>query len=212
MKNKLMQLLSFNKALTDSSQFCRLYNGKSIAKFPKNYLLIGLITTGDDPKVDYILEAYYTVYENNLPRFNSDHVALYPDELSPEIYENAGITKKHQKAHGFPIRKVMEYIEINMGQNVLTGPTINRDVKFLFEYYRRELNKDFNNDYVDFIGLTKKVLPKLKVRSFEDVAKYYRLKLHNVSGLKKDCSTFWYCCERLKETAKNNGLLKKLSL
>lgn len=186
-----------------------VYHGTGLTNFVDDYFIIGFTTTGDDPESDYILELYCEEYHNNRPTFCFKQVLKYPENLSEDIYLDAKILSK-KIPRAVDVKWAIEYLERYIGDAVVVGPNIRRDVQFLFSYYERYLGKEFKNNYVDFSRLAMKVLPHLTKHNFCDIVKHFKIKLRNVEGISGDCKTYWYCCEALKNTAIENKTYKHI--
>lgn len=184
-----------------------VYHGVGLANFVEDYFIIGFTTTGNDPDKDYILELYCEEYHKNMPTFCFKQVLKYPENFPDDIYLSAKILPK-KIPNAVDVKWTFEYLDRYIGDGVVAGPNIRRDVQFLFSYYKRYLGKEFMNSYVDFERLTMKALPQLAKHRFSDLVKHFKIKLRNVEGIAGECKTYWYCCEALKNAAKQNKTYK----
>ena len=123
--------------------------GKFITKPVDDYVLIDTETSGLDPYNDEIIELAAVRIKNNEPVADFQSLCRPKKEINGFIQDLTGITNKELKKAP-PLKKVLKQFVDFVGDSIIMGHNVERfDINFLIYNCRRELKRQFKNDYVD---------------------------------------------------------------
>jgi len=160
-------------------------SGKSIMEIPTDYTIIDLETTGLDPHWDNIIEVACIKYRGG------EEAGRIQSLIQPPIREDAdedglpyidgfiekltGITNDMLK--DAPMFKDIEsQIEDFLAGELLVGHNVKFDINFLHDSFA-PYDVPFENDFVDTMRISRRVLPDLPHHRLGDLADYF-----NISG------------------------------
>lgn len=167
------------------------YQGTEKLYFAKDYTILCLSVSGENPETGRITELYCEECRNGTPCSSYKSTFDANEETDFE--------------------KFFSKLQFYISDNTLMGPNIKRDIQFLAYAYYRATGEPLKYDYIDFSKLAQKTYPRLSKYGLYDVAKHCKVKLKDITGLKKDCRTLWYTYQVLIEVARETGVYKKLS-
>ncbi len=133
----------------------RQYKGQSLLTFPSNYVIIDIETTGFNSKSDEIIEIGAVKVTNNKISSIFQSLVQARNPISNYISNLTGINNA-MLAETNPITVVLDSFLSFIGDHVLVGHNINRDVDFLYDQCELHLNQYFKNDYIDIKALFRK--------------------------------------------------------
>ena len=177
--------------------------GKSLLSFPDSFVVLDLETTGLNPQWDSIIEIGLIKIEKGqeINRFES---LVNPGfNIDPFITELTGITNKMlKKAPEFEDieEKILDFI----GQNIIVGHNVNFDINFLYDTLFEHKRIKLQNNFVDTMRLSRRLLPELEHHRLQDLASYYHLtdNFHRAIG---DCNVTLAILSKLKQIAIDKG-------
>ena len=181
--------------------------GRSLFAFPDDFTVIDLETTGISPRKNEIIEIACVKYRNGI---QSDicHTFVCPDagpQIPFFITQLTGITP--DMLEGAPsFEEVSETVWSFLEGEMIVGHNVNFDINFLYDRFYRMDQRILNNDYVDTLRISRRVLPELSHRRLTDLCDYYHIEnIHHRADA--DCDSTRQALAFLKETAKQRGML-----
>lgn len=164
----------------------RSNKGKSLITFPNTYYVIDLETTGLDPSYDDIIEmAAIEVIDGKII---SEYSSLVNPgyKLDSFIIELTGITNEMLR-NAPDLNKVLPEFLKYIKDNIVVGHNVNFDVNFIYDNCMMLLNKSFNNNFIDTMRLSRKILPNLKHHRLIDLSNHYNLNYQKAHRALNDC-------------------------
>lgn len=208
--------------------------GSSLLSIPENYTVLDIETTGLDPYYDSIIEVSAIKCINGVPvntytsLVKPDAYYYVPDEKdiditdfiihgSEKIYyidsfitELTGITNSMLETAPETIT-VMKELQDFLGNDIILGHNVNFDINFIYDNFKRYLNVEFKNDFIDTMRLSRRVLTELKHHRLKDIANYYQLDTTGSHRALKDCEITNSCFIALQKTISDTfGSFKEL--
>lgn len=152
--------------------------GKSIISFPTNYIVLDIETTGLDPKFDEIIEISALKVENDII-VSKFETLIRPDQsINGFISSLTGINDR--MVFNMPtIADVLPSFAEYIGNSIIVGHSVNFDINFLYDNFKRIYGVDFNNDYVDTVRIAKKLLKELDHHRLYDLKEYFNVYTEN---------------------------------
>lgn len=176
----------------------REHSGRSIVAFPEQYVVVDIETTGLNPKNDSIIEI--SALRFNHGELMNEYVTLIDPgiHISSFISNLTGITDsmvENKDDISISIKEFQEYVQ----DDVIVGYNVGFDIGFLYDNLKVIHNEYLNNDYIDVLRLTRRLLPHLPHHRQTDIAQYYGIDIHGVHRAKKDCMICQTIYEKMKE-------------
>lgn len=185
---------------SNSTPAVRERKGKSLISFPEKYVCLDLETTGFSSQYDEIIEicAVKVDGDREVDRF---HTLVKPEnEIDEYISELTGIT--NELVAGAPrIETVLPAFIEFISDLVIVGHNVNFDINFIYDNCLQHLNYYFENNYVDTMRLSRKLVPELKHHRLKDLIKHFNIKAEKEHRADSDCVATILCFTRLKEIA-----------
>lgn len=178
----------------------REHKGKSIIDNPKNYTVIDIETTGLDPNFCEIIELAAIKFENGIEkdRFSTLVKPSYP--VDSFITELTGITNERLENSPSIDKVILDYYNF-IKDDLLIGHTTHFDINFIYDALQyHKINLD--NDYINIIRFSNRLLPKLKSRTLESLSNYFKVELPTHRAL-DDCFSTHMCYLKLLEEIPN---------
>lgn len=199
----------------------RMHKGKSLMKFPDDYTIIDIETTGLDSRADYIIEigaikyrggkevarfsrlikpdVYHVVYPERMKSGNYVFVeGHYVQYVGDFITELTGITNQ-MLLHGEEEREVIGDFAAFIEQDVLVGHNVHFDVNFLYDACLN-IGMIMKNDFVDTLRLARRILPELPHYRLMDLAAFYQIDYSHAHRATQDCEITAHVLSGLHET------------
>ncbi len=178
--------------------------GQSIIKFPDEYTIIDIETTGLDPRYCEIIEVSAIKYANNsiTDRFTS---LVKPSEpIDDYISQLTGITNKMLETA--PITKdILPLFFDFISDSILIGYNVNFDINFLYDNLL-PLNIILSNSFIDVLRIARRLLPNLKNHKLITVADYFNVTPSIYHRGLADCETCQNCYRKMKEEIHNKHI------
>ncbi|MCP8858366.1 3'-5' exonuclease, partial [Latilactobacillus fuchuensis] len=166
--------------------------GKSIISLPQNFTLIDIETTGLDPKFDDIIEIGAIKVVNNQP-VNSMSTLVLPDSYEmeyelPIFIENlTGITTNELRTNGSSTKSAIRQLLDFVGDDTLMGYNVSFDINFIYDTELNILNQKFENNYIDIMRFSKKLLPDMKHYRVKDMLEIFNIESPQQHRALNDC-------------------------
>jgi DNA polymerase III subunit epsilon len=217
--------------------------GMSLMTFPESYTVIDIETTGLDPKYDSIIEVSAIKYINNIKTsefsslikpdsyytLDSDYVFDGGDYVVDNghniryvdgfITQLTGITNEMLSTAPGP-QTVLSELYTFLEQDILVGHNVNFDINFLYDNFNYYLDKRLQNNFIDTMRISRRLLPALKHHRLKDIAAHYSICDIGSHRALRDCEITNACFLELNKTLINtygdlqafNESLKKASI
>lgn len=156
----------------EERNFFRIEKGRSILEIPTSFVVFDLETTGLDSTSDEIIEIGALKVVGNQVVDTFEMLVKPKSTISPFITNLTGITNEMvQSALG--IEEVLPlFLEFVKGF-VLIGHNVNFDVNFIYDASMKLFHQPFQNDFVDTLRLSRKLLKHLYRHKLGEIAHYY---------------------------------------
>lgn len=167
-------------------------------RFPKDYVVFDLETTGLSPERDQIIEISAIRVQDCKAAAEFATLVNPGRPIPPEASRINGITD--EMVHTAPVlREALEAFWDFAGEDILVGHNIhNFDMKFLSAGTRRTLDRNVASNYVDTLFLARTLLPLAKFR-LTDVASYFHLSTQGAHRALNDCRMNQQCYEEMRK-------------
>lgn len=196
-----------------SESIVRKGKGKSLIRFPEEYCVLDLETTGLSARWDHIIEIAAVRYRNGEPvdRFQTlvrpplteyydDDDNEYTAFVEPYISRLTGITNEMLE-EAPTIKDALPQFLSFVNQSTIVGYNVSFDVNFIFDACIDELGLEFSNNYVDVLRIARKLFPEWPHHRLRDVAAYFNISNINAHRALADCITTQICYSKLKDIA-----------
>lgn len=172
--------------------------GQSLLIIPESYVVIDIETTGFCSKYDEIIELSAIKVVNNqvVDKFST---LVKPDnKIDDFIIDLTGITNEMLSNAPKIQQALPEYINF-LGDNILIGHNVNFDVNFIYDNLNIFFNKEFNNDFVDTIRFSRRLLQELENHKLKTIARHFELKFDKMHRGLIDCEITYQILLKFKE-------------
>ena len=150
----------------------RLKKGKSIVEIPSSFVVFDLETTGLDSKTDEIIEIGALKVKDDKVTECFEMLVKPTISISSFITNLTGIT--NEMVENSPsIEEVLPKFLAFIGDAIVVGHNVNFDVNFIYDASIRWLKKPFENDFLDTLRLSRKLLKDLYHHKLGEIASYY---------------------------------------
>lgn len=174
--------------------------GKSLLSFTDSFVVIDLETTGFDPYYNEIIEmaAIKVVNGQNAKVFcelvkPSSPIDSYTTELT-------GITNDMLSSCRNISEVLPDFISF-LGSSIIVGHNVNFDINFIYDALADLSGDIFNNDFIDTMRLSRKILPELKNHKLITLASHYNISPTISHRSLADCETTALCYSCLMNEA-----------
>lgn len=179
----------------------RFFMGKCLNTFPDTFVCFDIETTGLSPARDDIIEISALKTENNTVTDSFSQLIRISRPLPPFIRSLTGITDEMLAKNGKSIESVLaDFIDFTDGY-ILMGHNVRFDMNFIYDNCLEKLGTLFENDFVDTLAFSRKLLGCLRHHKLDDIAEHFGIEgrtLHRALG---DVEMTVKCYYKLKELA-----------
>ncbi len=165
--------------------------GSHLKVLPSEFCIIDIETTGFDSQNDAIIELASLRIRNNKIVEEFSTLVNPHIQMPPFIISTTNITNEMVKMA--PDLEIVLNAFLNfVGDDVLFGHNINFDINFIYDYCLQIYDKNFCNDYVDFLSIAKS---KLTLNNYKlvTIADYLGVNSLGVHRALKDCKILFEC-------------------
>lgn len=159
--------------------------GESLTEFLKDYTVIDIETTGLSPTNNEIIELSALKVRNDIVIEKFSALIKPKEIISGFISHLTGITDE-LVCESLPVEGVLpEYVKF-IADDVILGHNVNFDINFIYDNLKKHNGREFSNDYIDTMRLSRKHL-RLKSNSLKSLAKHYKVDLKGHHRALNDC-------------------------
>jgi len=180
--------------------------GKIINGFPSDYTVVDIETTGLSPDRCEIIEISALKVRNNKIVSQFSSLVKPTVNIPPFISRLTGITD--EMVFSAPqicdvLPEFMNFVE----NDLILGHNVNFDINFLYDNWKKHFKKDFTNDFVDTMRLSRAYC-KLSSHRLKYLAKHYNISTKGHHRALVDCEITYkiYNCIKI-EVCQNAGSL-----
>ncbi len=174
----------------------RTHKGKSLISLPSNFTLIDLETTGLSAEYDEIIEMSALRVRDFKVVDEFSSLVQPAEEIDDFIEELTGITNEMLK-HAKTIFSVMPEFLSFIGNDIVVGHNVNFDINFIYD--KSSYFRDFSNDFVDTMRLSRILRKDERHHRLSDVCKRYNISNSNAHRALSDCYTTFECYEHIRD-------------
>lgn len=165
--------------------------GSHLKKLPIEFCIIDIETTGFDSQNDSIIElSALRIKSNQIVETFSTLVK--PNKTIPDFISNLTQITNEMVETAPDLKTGLQVFQNFIGNDVLFGHNINFDINFIYDCQLKLFNDFFDNDYVDFLTLSKQNLA-LENYKLETIAKHLGVKTENSHRGLQDCLILLEC-------------------
>lgn len=177
--------------------------GKCIVEFPSDYTVVDIETTGLSPGKCEIIEISALKVRNDKIIKSFSSLVKPSKKIDSFIMNLTGITNDMVVAAP-KIKTVlpdfMEFVE----NDFILGHNVNFDINFIYDNLKKYYKKDFKNDFVDTMRLSR-IHCNLKKHNLKTLAKYYNISLQGHHRALVDCEITYNVYMNIKKEAAAKG-------
>ena len=130
--------------------------GNSIVSVPDDYIVLDLETTGFDSRHDRIIElSALKCYKGSV--VDTFSTLVYPEKTIPQNIEQLTGISNDMVKDAPVIQDVLPQFQIFACNYPIVGYGVNFDINFVYDNVKKYQHVDFNNDYIDVMGIAQKV-------------------------------------------------------
>ena len=148
--------------------------GSRILEFKKDYCVIDIETTGLNPGWDKIIEISALKVRNNIITDKFTSLINPSIEISPFITQLTGITNE-MLLTAPPLKEILPNFISFINDDVVLGHNITFDLYFLSTESLQLLGKNFTNDYINTLPLSRKIFPELSSHQLSVLAENLKI-------------------------------------
>ena len=170
----------------------------SIIALPNDYVVIDIETTGLDYNWDEIIELAAIRYRNGEEVARYDQLVNPGFELPVFITELTGITDAMVAEAPVIDEAIIPFVAF-LGADLLIGHNVGFDMRFVWKASREHLGEELQNEYIDTMRLSRKVLPGLGHHRLADVSAYYGISYTGAHRASVDCEITNQCYRKIRD-------------
>ena len=171
--------------------------GKRLAKYESTYIVFDLETTGINVNTDDIIEiSAVKVEDKNIIETFSTLVnpgRSIPYQVSMINHITDNMVKDAPDIH----QALDEFLEF-IGDAVLVGHNIHSfDMNFIYDAVMKIYGREFQNDYIDTLTMSRRCLPQLESHKLVNIAHYFGFDTAGAHRALNDCIMNQKCYEEM---------------
>ena len=85
------------------------------------------------------------------------------------------------------LNEVLTKFKSFLREDIIVGHNVNFDINFLYDNFLNVLNEPLENNFVDTLRISRKLLPELKHHRLDDLVDYYNIKARDKHRALNDC-------------------------
>lgn len=176
----------------------REHKGKSLLRFPEDYTVIDIETSGLTPEDCEIIEISAIRYRGFQKQAVFSTLIKPRKKISSFITNLTGITNAMVKDAPDILYSISAF-QAFVGQDILMGYNVHFDINFLYDNLMKHKGVPLTNDFVDVLRLARRALPQLPSRRQTEVAKHYGIAIDGAHRAQKDCEICNACYQHLMQ-------------
>ncbi len=170
----------------------RAFKGKCLTSFPRSFVCIDIETTGLSTLYDDIIEVSGIRITDGKPTDTFSETINIGRPLPPFISALTGITDKELKNSNSAENVLTRFCSF-VGGDILLGHNVNFDINFLYDKCLDKTGILLENDFVDTLKISRRLLPHLKHHKLDDLAEYYDIPPRSLHRALGDCEMTVNC-------------------
>lgn len=178
--------------------------GKSLVKFPADYTVVDIETTGLDPEYCDIIEIAAVRYCSGQKDTEFSTFVKPSDPVDEYITKLTGITNEMLKDAPDPAAALRDFCNF-VGSDLLVGYNVNFDINFLYDKINLFLSGTFSNSFVDVMRIARRVVSGTKNYKLKTVAAALGVSVSGSHRANADCETCALVFEALKNKIVADG-------
>lgn len=159
--------------------------GNSLIIIPENYTLVDLETTGLSAKYNNIIEVGCIKIRNG-KIVDKYQTLVKPPEPIPYIIECMTGIKNDMVSNAPVFKEIAQSIWDFLENEIIVGHNVSFDINFLYDNFFNVLNKKFQNDWVDTLRLSRKIVQDVERHGLMDLCRYFDVALELEGDFKDD--------------------------
>ena len=164
----------------------RELKGKSLIEDLNNYTVVDIETTGMSWNFSKILEISALKVRNKEITEEFSEL-INPHEPIPYFIKNlTGITDE-MVCDALELDEALLKFKDFLREDIIVGHNVNFDVNFLYDNFLNVLNNPMQNNFVDTLRISRKLLPELKHHKLDNLTQYYNIKARDKHRALNDC-------------------------
>lgn len=186
----------------------RIYKGKNLLEFPKDYVVLDIETSGN-PYADPIIEVGALKVRNGKIADTYDQLIDPQGDINYFVTELTGIT--NEMVRGKPIfSDVAEGCYRFLENEIIVGHNVHFDINFMYDAFL--LNGFYlSNDFVDLLRISRRLSPTLENHKLGTVATSLGVSYKGAHRGLTDCIITYECFERYRKMVEEGASLGTLS-
>ena len=196
---------SLGMDLLDEDNKPKRNKGRSLLLFPSDYTLIDLETTDLSPRFGEIIELGAIKVRDNRIVEKYSQLVKPRSPISSFITELTGITNEMVKDQPFIEDCLQEYLDF-IGDDLVVGHNVNFDINFIYDNSVDCYDKEFTNDFVDTMRLSRRMFKEEKHHRLRDLIKRYNIPGNQEHRALSDCFFTYEILNWLNNYSKDNNL------
>lgn len=176
--------------------------GILINEFPSDYTVVDIETTGLSPRSCEIIEiSALKVRDNKI-------VDTFSSLIKPTQYIASFITKltgitDEMVASAPPVQDILPKFMEFAADDLILGHNVNFDINFIYDNWKKHHGKDFSNNFVDTMRLSRKHC-NLKKHNLKFLAKHYGVSTEGHHRALVDCEITFKIYNHIKNEVLEN--------
>lgn len=173
--------------------------GKYISDFPSDYTVVDIETTGLSPDKCEIIEISALRVRNDEIVDTFSTLIKPSKKIDPFIVRLTGITDD-MVAEAPKIKAVLPEFMNFVAEDYILGHNVNFDINFIYDNWKKYFKKEFNNDYIDTMKLSR-VHCDLPSHRLKALAKHYDVSIKGHHRALVDCEITFKIYKHIKNEA-----------
>lgn len=159
--------------------------GKSLITIPKNYVLVDLETTGFSSRYNHIMEVGAIKVHNGkiIDKYQS---LVNPIEPIPLVIRYMTRITDEMVADAPKFDEIAQDVWNFLEDEIIVGYNISFDINFLYDNFLNTLNKNFQNDWLDILRLSRKIVKDIDRHGLIDLCEYFDITLKPEAEFEND--------------------------
>lgn len=175
--------------MTAASAEKRPFKGRRATEIPDEFVAIDIETTGLNPNWDEIIEVSAVRYQHGY------EVEAYETLVKPTRPISAFITLYNGITNGMvanapTVDEIMAPLRAFIGDSILLGHNVHFDINFLYDAIEHAGAPHLSNDFIDTMGLLRRIKGASAPSSLADAAQTYKISVpgHHRAGWDSRCA------------------------
>lgn len=150
--------------------------GTSLTIIPKNYTVIDLETTGFSTRYNDIIEiGCIKIRDGKI--IDKYQTLIKPPDPIPYLIECMTGIKNEMVADAPSFSEIAQSVWDFLKDEIIVGHNVSFDVNFLYDNFFNTFNKKFQNDWVDTLRLSRKIVREIRHHGLMDLCSYFRISI-----------------------------------